>query len=46
MAAFQDITFITKGDQNEDSGTGSGFGRLVLILAGVSALVASIITLM
>ncbi|KAF2722947.1 DUF300-domain-containing protein [Polychaeton citri CBS 116435] len=32
------------GDQSERGGTGSGFGRIVLILTGVAALVACIIT--
>lgn len=38
-------TIVTRGEQNEHSGTGSGFGRIVLILSGVAALVACLITL-
>ncbi|KAL1585449.1 hypothetical protein WHR41_05694 [Cladosporium halotolerans] len=34
------------GEQNEPSGTGSGFGRIVLILAGVSSLVACLLTIL
>lgn len=37
-------SFTAMGDQNEPSGTGSGFGRIVLILAGVSSLVACLLT--
>ncbi|KAF2861637.1 DUF300-domain-containing protein [Piedraia hortae CBS 480.64] len=33
-----------KGDQNERSGTGSGFAVVVIILAGVSALIACLLT--
>ncbi|QIX00691.1 hypothetical protein AMS68_006208 [Peltaster fructicola] len=33
------------GDQNEEVGTGSGFGRVVLILAGVCALIATLLTI-
>ena len=46
MAALPGISFVTKGEQDEDSGTGSGFGRIVLILTGVSALMACVLTLM
>ncbi|EMC96770.1 hypothetical protein BAUCODRAFT_34165 [Baudoinia panamericana UAMH 10762] len=34
------------GDINQPAGTGQGFGRIVLILAGVSALVASLLTVL
>ncbi|KYG46316.1 hypothetical protein M433DRAFT_106589 [Acidomyces richmondensis BFW] len=34
------------GDQNEPNGTGSGFARVVLILAGVAALSASLLTVL
>jgi hypothetical protein len=35
-----------KGDQHESSGTGSGFGQIILILTGVSALVACLLTVL
>lgn len=41
-----DEMLMVKGDQNEEAGTGSGFGRVVLICAGVSALVACLLTVM
>ncbi|GAB7359131.1 hypothetical protein MBLNU230_g5198t1 [Neophaeotheca triangularis] len=37
---------VNKGQQNENSGTGSGFGRIVLILAGVSSLIACLLTVL
>ena len=37
---------LLKGDQDEDLGTGIGFGKIVLILTGVSALVACLLTLL
>lgn len=44
-ATFHDVLRATSGEQNEPSGTGSGFKRWVLILAGVSALLACLLTL-
>jgi len=41
MAAWDSITIM-----GEDVGTGSGFGRLVLILAGVSSLIACLLTVL
>jgi len=37
---------MATGDQNEPYGTGSGFARVVLILAGVAALSASLLTVL
>lgn len=45
-AALHTIRTMAGGQQNESSGTGSGFGRIVLILAGVSAIVACLLTVM
>lgn len=45
MAALHTTTTMG-GEQNEPSGTGSGFGRIVLILAGVSSLVACLLTVL
>lgn len=36
---------MVKGDQDESSGTGSGFGRAVLICAGVASIVAILFTI-
>jgi hypothetical protein len=41
MAAWNSVTTM-----GEDVGTGSGFGRLVLILAGVSSLIACLLTVL
>jgi len=41
MAALDSINIM-----GGDVGTGSGFGRLVLILAGVSSLVACLLTVL
>jgi hypothetical protein len=40
MAALDSITTMS------EVGTGSGFGRLVLILAGVSSLIACLLTVL
>jgi len=37
--------FMTKGQQDEDLGAGSGWGEAVLIATGVSALIACLLTL-
>ena len=37
--------FAAQGDQDLDTGTGSGFGKAVLITTGVSALMACLLTL-
>ncbi|OQO07245.1 hypothetical protein B0A48_07815 [Cryoendolithus antarcticus] len=46
MAAINRLHALVKGEQDEDVGTGSGFGRAVLICAGVSSLVAIILTVL
>lgn len=45
MATSQ-LLALVKGDQDNDTGTGSGFGRVVLILTGVSALMACLLTIL
>ena len=45
-AALHNIRTMTGGQQHESSGSGAGFGRIVLILAGVSAVVACILTVL
>ena len=44
MASIHHLTLLARGEQDEGSGTGSGFGRAVLICAGVSALMACLLT--
>lgn len=44
--ALSALRLMARGEQDENSGTGSGFGRTVLILAGVSALVATLLTIL
>ena len=44
MSTPRDLAPLGKGEQNEDSGTGAGFGRIVLYLTGVSALAACLLT--
>lgn len=47
MAGWRNINMVlAKGEQDEEVGTGQGFGRIVLILAGVSGLIATLLTLM
>jgi hypothetical protein len=45
MDPFSATSFASRGEQDEDFGTGSGFGRAVLIVAGVSALMAILLTI-
>ena len=45
MDTFHATSFVTRSVQDGDVGTGSGFGRAVLIVAGVSALMAILLTL-
>lgn len=43
---INDIELVTRGEQDEPSGTGSGFGQVLLILTGVSALAACLLTIL
>jgi hypothetical protein len=38
------IMFTVMGEQNDNEGTGTRFARLVIILAGVAAIVATVTT--
>jgi hypothetical protein len=38
------MAFMIESEADPDAGTGSGFGRIVLVLAGVSSLIAILIT--
>jgi hypothetical protein len=46
MATSHSITTMAEQSGPGNAGTGSGFGRLVLILAGVSSLVACLLTVL
>ena len=46
MALLERMATMAVGTQSEDVGTGSGFGRAVLICAGVSSLMACLLTVL
>lgn len=46
MATPNSILLVAKGEQDEPAGTGSGFGRVLLVLTGVSALIACLLTVL
>ncbi|USW52925.1 Putative organic solute transporter subunit alpha/Transmembrane protein [Septoria linicola] len=45
MAAWEEMSIMVGGQQNEEGGTGSGFARGVIIVAGVCALVSTLLTI-
>ena len=40
------IGIMAGGEQNEKEGTGAGFGQILLVLTGVSSLIACLLTLL
>lgn len=44
-AAFFQLAAMANGEQDIDLGTGINFGKIVLILTGVSSLLACLLTL-